>query len=295
LNTQITKIAFRTWPQFFHRAVGNSKELPPVPQLVYLEIETLVTQILERHHFYRPGTLLNRLLFDPACVPLIQKYFDGLPGAFSEEQQWGSYLFWGLDDKQHRVRLRRHGDVIRSFGGTISCDMTPEALSEALRTKKIYPGMFLCYLVVSLYYGMKCLGGFCQVNDLTMTKQAWMDFLRELGEQDEAAAVIPVQTKELGGDGLVMVHLHTKKDDLVPATGFDMMLDESDTSFSHFLDLSKKVTLEEMMNPMLPEIYTVVYPLHERDAQLSTLAPEAIYKATGLQDKLLNEFPSTTS
>ena len=292
-NAQLTKVTYNTWPQFFSPAVGTNAIVPAMPKLVYLEIETLVNALLERYPLHNPASLLYRVLFDPVCVPLIQKYFNNLPGAFSEESEWGSYFFWGLDDKQHRVRLKREGNRICSFGGTISCDLTPEAISEALRTKKIYPGMFLCYLVVSLYYGMKCLGGFCQVNDLTLAKQAWMQFLEDLGEHEEAAAVIPVQTKELGGDGLVLVHLHTRKDELVPATGFDMLLDESDTTFPQFLELSKKVTLEEMMNPMLPEIYTVLYPSHERDPNLLSATPEKIYKATGLQEKLLSELPSS--
>lgn len=97
----------------------------------------------------------------------------------------------------------------------------------------------------------------------------------------------PVQTKELGGDGLVLAYLKTATGNTVPANGFDMILDEGDTSFEHFVALSKRVTLQEMMAPMLPEIYTVLYPERQRDRELLSITPEQIFNALGLKDKLL--------
>ena len=95
--------------------------------------------------------------------------------------------------------------------------------------------------MVSLYYGMKCLGGFCQVHDLTIMKVAWASLLREIGENGEADALEPVQTKELGGDGLVLSYMKTLTNELVPATGIDMLIEPNgDQSYEHYLALSKK-------------------------------------------------------
>ncbi len=150
--------------------------------------------------------------------------------------------------------------------------------------------MLLSYLTVSLYYGIKCLGGFCQVHDLTVGKEAWRTFLLEIGETAEAEAVVPVQTKELGGDGLVLSYIRTASKSLVPAMGFDMLLDDGDTSFDRYVRLSKKFTLKEMMDPMLPEMYTVLYPEPERDPALMQTTPEDIMKATKLKDHLETEY-----
>lgn len=294
LNAQITKLNYAVWPQFFHQADGElSKD---VPDLVYYEIETLVTEMLLRIHLQQSESLLYKILFNADYRPLLLKYFNNLPGAFSLEKEWGTYLFWGLDDKQHRVRLKLEGNKITSFGGTIQSELTPDALAEALRAKKIYPSMMLCYLMVSLYYGMKCLGGFCQVHDLTVMKDAWMKLLRDAGKPEEADAIAPIQTKELGGDGMVLSYMETPNQEVVPATGFDMILNKTiDTTTQHYLELSKKVTLGEIMNPMLPEIYTVLYPIDERVPELATMPPETIFRETGLRDILVAHTTSTPS
>lgn len=291
LNTQFTKINYAMWPQFFHTREGVvSKRMP---QLIYYEIETLVTEMLLRIHLKQPESLMYKILFDADYRPLLLKYFNNLPGAFSLEKEWGTYLFWGVDDKQHRVRLKLEENKITSFGGTIQSELTPDALADALRSKKIYPSMMLCYLMVSLYYGMKCLGGFCQVHDLTLMKEAWAKLLRDAGKEEEADATTPIQTKELGGDGMVLSYMYTPDKEAVPATGFDMLLDtDTDTTVGHFLDLSKKVTLAEIMNPMLPEMYTVLYPIDQRDAALLTTPPETIFRETRLQDILLEHTSS---
>ncbi len=290
LCSQITRINAQYWPKLFHGPLHGPPTGRKAPNLVYLDIETLVTQTLLRHHLKDTGSLLHRFMFDAALWPIILKYFDSIPGAFSREKDWGTFLFWALDDKVHRVRLFLEGNRLVSHNKNISIELTPQAIGEALRQKKIFPSMMLSYLTVSLYYGMKCLGGFCQVHDLTTGKEAWRKFLLEIGETSEAEAIVPVQTKELGGDGLVLAYIRTATRSLVPAMGFDMLLDEGDTSFDRYVALSKKVTLQEMMNPMLPEMYTVLYPEQDRNPALLKATPEDIMKATGLKDRLEQEY-----
>ncbi|HVW66772.1 MAG TPA: hypothetical protein VHA78_03495 [Candidatus Peribacteraceae bacterium] len=286
LNAQITKITHSIWPRFFHRAHQTSGR--PVPGLIYLDIETIVTEMLLRLHLTDASSLMYKILFDPAYRALVVEHFDGIPGAFSIEKQWGTYMFWGLDDRQHRLRLSLSADnALCTHDHSICIPLQPEAIAQALRDKKIYPSMMLCYLMVSFYYGMKCLGGFSQVHDLTLMKGAWSKVLESQGLKDEVEALVPVQTRELGGDGMALSYLPTPHHDMVPATGFDMMLEEEDTSLEHFLMLSRKVTLQEIMNPMLPDIYKVLYPNDERDQTLATVHPEWIFKETGLSEKLL--------
>ena len=279
-NQQFTKINFKMWPALF-------KNSPNLPNLIYLDIESLVRRLLLRHHL-RNDSLIHRMMFDQNCRALFLKHFNNLHGAFSVENKSGSVLFWGIDPNGHRVRLMLNENTLQSEDGNMKFELTPAAIEEALRSRKIYAGMALCYLVVSLYYGMKCLGGFCQVHDLTVIKDAWSQLLKELGEHAEAEALVPVQTKELGGDGLVLAYTKTRDGDIVPATGIDMILEETcDTSYEHFLALSKTVTLEEMMQPMLPEMYTVLYSAEERDNMLACLLPDQIGKSIGLQQKLV--------
>lgn len=289
LNTQITKVNFRLWPQLFHSPSGQ----PPgrsMLDLLYLEIETLVTELLLRRHLTE-NTLVHRFLFHPDFQRLALRHFDGIAGAFCRQNGSGTYMFWAIDSNMHRVRLELEGGrLISRTQPELSVDFTPEGVAQALREKRIYPSMLLCYVMVSLYYGMKCLGGFCQVHDLTVTKEAWGNMLRELGETKEAKALTPIQTKELGGDGMVLAYSRSaSKEEMFPATGIDMYLSENDTSVEKYLNRSKVVTMQEMMNPMLPEMYTVLYADSERDRELLRITPEQILRETGLQEKLLAE------
>lgn len=282
--TQLSKVSYKIWPQFFYPFQQG------VPDLIYLEIETLVTEVLIRYHFNNPDSPIYQMLFNSEYAPLVLKHFNGIPGAFhfTEEKKWGTYLFWALDEKNHRVHMHldEDGNNIASDYRTCVFPMTPEGLTEGLRSKKMFPAMFLCYLVVSLYYGMKCLGGFSQVNDLTYTKDAWSNFLREIGRADEADAIAPIQTKELGGDGMVLAYLKTDSGDLVPATGIDLLLEDADMPFSRYVDLAKAIRFKEIMAPMVPEIYKVLFTSEERKPEYLVHTPEQIMEFTGLQDKI---------
>ncbi|MBI3619031.1 hypothetical protein HY213_03295 [Candidatus Peregrinibacteria bacterium] len=287
LCSQITMINHALWPKLFHATWHRPAQT--IPDLLYLEIETLVKELLLQKHLDDPTSLLHRFLFDPACTPLVHEHFNNLPGAFSLEKEWGTYLFWALDDENHRVRLKLENGVLRSFGGTIAVPCTPEGVGNALQRGRIFPSMLTCYLAVALYYGFKCLGGFCQVHDLTLVKQSWARMLRAMGENEEADAIMPIQTKELGGDGMVLTYFKTVKNEIVPATGVDMILEDADTSFERYVDLSRRIMLTEAMQSMLPEMYTVLYPSEERDQTLASVKPERILAGTGLRSKILAE------
>lgn len=294
LNTQVSIINYHLWPRFFHPPVNSADadRGAPAPDLIYLEIETLVTRLLLKRHLQDPSSLLYRALFEEQFIRLGSQYFNNIPGAFSKEKGWGTYFFWAMDEKLHRVRLMlsENGQELRSQDNSIVIPWTPAAITEALVQKRIHPSMLLSYLTVSLYYGMKCLGGFCQVNDLTVTKEAWARILQEVGEAEEAQAVVPVQTKELGGDGMVLPYFPTSEGSFVPATGIDMILYEGDTRFEKYIARSRHVTLSEMMNPMLVAMYQVLYTAAERDPELMCVTPEQILRATGLQQKLTEGF-----
>ncbi len=291
LNAQITIINHRLWPKLFH-APAAQPTAPDmrVPDLLYLEIETLVDHLFRSRHLNDKSSLMYRMLFDPEFMKHIPELFNGVPGAFSLEKGWGTYFFWAMDERKHRVRLMLRNGKLESEDAVYSFDWNADSIKAALAERKIFPSMLPCYLMVSLYYGMKCLGGFCQVNDLTVTKEAWATLMRRVGEEKEAEAVHPVQTKELGGDGMVLPYYPTPNGDFVPATGIDMVLHEGSTQFEKYAARSEQVTLSEMMNPMLPEIYSVLYAAPERDPRLLTVTPEQIARATGLTEKLVQGF-----
>ncbi|MFA6529060.1 MAG: hypothetical protein WCT46_06000 [Candidatus Gracilibacteria bacterium] len=290
LQSQITKINYLLWPQLFHKAKNGKTELDKkIPDLIYLEIETLVTELLINHHLKDPKSLIYKLFFDKRYQELIAKDFNNLPGAFSLEEEWGTYMFWGICENHHRVRLELKNGKLSSKKDIYQHEFTPEGVEKSLREKQIFPSMILCYLIISLYYGMKCLGGFCQVHDLTLAKKAWIKILEKLGQTEEAKGVEPIQTKELGGDGMVLSYLKTHTGEYSSATGIDMILATCDTSYENYANLAKKVSMMEIMNAILPEMYTVLYRSDERHPSLTQISHNEILKETGLAEKLANE------
>jgi hypothetical protein len=290
LATQITMINHRLWPHLFHPTHNHTQK--PAPELVYLDIESLVTKLMLDRHL-DPASVFHSVLFNPELRGRALQTFNNLPGAYSLEHDWGTFFFWGRDEKGHRVRLLLGEDSLVAPNAKLEIALTPESIRQALLERRIFPSMLLCYLMVALHYGMKCLGGFSQVHDLTMIKDAWADFLTQYGRGDEAAALDPVQTKELSGDGMVLAYITTQQGDLTPATGVDMALMESDTSLEHYAELSRRVTLAQMMEPMLPEIYSVLYTGAERDVRLAQIPAEKIVAATNLYETLEHEQPHT--
>ncbi|MFA7286405.1 MAG: hypothetical protein WC052_01940 [Patescibacteria group bacterium] len=276
-STQITKINFALWPKLF-----GSQPL----DLIYIDIESIVATLLQEVHLINADSLLYRMLFDDRVREEATNCFDGIPGAFSQAKGTGTCFFWGIDEKHRRVSLQIANGSLTLPNGLPIVPWNPEAIRTALKAKKIFPSMLTCYIMVSLYYGMKCLGGFCQVHDLTLTKRAWQSLLTFMAEHEEAAAVAVVQTKELGGDGLVLAYLENDDASLTPATGIDLAIDENAAPHEHYAAIARSVTVDELMGSLLPEMYTVLYAAHEREADLTELSPTKILQARKVEQKI---------
>lgn len=275
---QSTRINYKLWPALF------PAEKKKIPDLIYLDIETLITRVLLQVHLKDPKSLIYKLLFEPKYQEAVLKHFEGIPGGFSVEKDWGTFMFWGLDEKNHRSRLKLKDGRLSSANEQWDFEYSPEGIRKALEGESIFPSMLLCYMIVAFYYGFKCLGGFSQVSDLTHTKEAWMNMMREMGEMEEVEAVAPVQTKELN-DGLTLAYLHTTQGNFIPANALDLIL-KGDVSFEQFVHLAQAVSFKEMMNPMVLEIYKVLYTEEQRNPEYLALNAEKLMELSGLKAKL---------
>ncbi len=278
-SDQITKTNFTLWQKFF----APSHVEPP--NLIYLEQEGLVVQLILKYHLDQ-DTVINHMFFDPDYDILTNKYFDNVFGAFSLQDKWGTYFFWGVSkDKNYRVPLWKQGDKLVSDDGSFTLELTPKNIRKALEEKQILPSMQLIFTVLCFYYGLKCLGGFNQVNYLTFMKNSYIKMQVDRGNYRSIEVCARAQTKELGGD-MAIAYLGGPNGQLVLATGLDLILYGEERTWSDLVDESKQITLSEALGPMMPELYTIVYPEHQRDPALLGVTTEEISRLIKLDKKI---------
>lgn len=255
-----------------------------LPDVLYIEIESLVSDILLRHHL-EADTIINHLLFDPACEAYIMEYFDGIMGAFTTARNEGTYFFWGLPPgSKYRVQLWKRGNQLVSNDGQYHIELTPAAIADALRQQTLMPNMLLCFLVLSLYYGLKCLGGFNQINYLTKMKNAYIKMSVDRGNYRSIEVCARAQTKEMN-DGLTLAFMGLPDGKRMLASSLDLIL-YGQSNWDAIMAEAKTMTFHEAIQPLLPDLYTVVYGEAERDPALTAFTDEQIISLIQLDKKI---------
>jgi hypothetical protein len=189
------------------------------------------------------------------------------------------------EGKKYREQLWKEGNFLVTEDKKYRVELTPEALKKAIEAREIIPSTMLNYITLSFYYGLKCLGGFSQVNYLTFMKNAYIKMQADRGNYRSIEVCARAQTKELVGD-VNAAFLRTPRGELLPATGIDLILYGHKDSWSSFIKQSKTITVEEALNPMMPELYKIIYSEGERDSELLALTAEDITRHTQLREKI---------
>ncbi len=288
-SDQITTTNYQLWEKFFPAQLEH-------PGLIYLELERMVSRLFVDHHLYK-DTVLHQLFFTEKGAELLMKYFDGIIGAFSSADKSGTYLFWAVPKgERYRVRLIKKDGLLVSEDNSYSVPLTPEGIAKALTAQEIVPGMMLDFIILACYYGLKCLGGFSQVNYLTEFKYAYLKVMGELGIEDELEMVEVLQTKELGED-MTIAYVGGAKGRTALATGLDLALHLAPDTFEILKQEARQITLDQALDPMYPAFYKVVYPDWERKEQLLSVSPHDITHNTGIEEKIMPcvKLPETNS
>jgi hypothetical protein len=196
----------RVWQRLFF---GEAR-----PRLVYLEMEQLVTRVLEKD-VWDPASLACLVLFQPAVRERLVEALDGERGCWERgrlaqrmldadrasgdpggRDGCGTQFFWGVDDRGRRVPLWL--DEARE--PAVLCGITdarerwdvpcvPSAIAEALRQRRLLPSLFTCFAVTALARGITCLGGYYQAAYLPAMQAALVAALESSGRFEAADLV----------------------------------------------------------------------------------------------------------
>lgn len=276
---QLTITNYSFWKDMFSSFKGH------VPNYVMLSQEKIVLQLLLHYHLYH-DTIIHRFLFSPRFYPLIEKYFDGITGAFTQEQGYGTFLFWGVSKKDNqRFQLFRDGNQLVSKDRTYSVPLTPDAIGKAIEAKELIPSLLLTFILLSFYYGLLLGGGASQPTYLTDMKKAYIAMLQELGETEAIE-----DCRETPTDDFVFFRPHLAflqaSGESIDATGLDMYLYANPSAWKSIIESTKSISLTDFITLILPVLYKQFCPDDEKEDDLMQITRMDMQKYLGLDTKL---------
>ncbi len=247
---QCTVLNGRLWKRVFR----TSSE---VPELVYLEHEKIIAELLQRDLMNHDSLVWN-MLFTPELCHQVLVELDGIPGCWQrailahrlqlssqkipvntlemplkkELEVSGTMFFWGIDHRGRRVPLsleetqNYQTKVLRGVndhGKIFEVPFTEKALIHGLRTHKLIPSGFMCFLPLAFARGIICVGGYFQCEYLPAMQRGLVKVLRNIPGFQQIADLlekVPTDTYLFG-----MLGVMTMIDDtyLVPAGPIEMI------------------------------------------------------------------------
>jgi len=205
----------KIWPKLFAEDIR-----PRLPKLVYLEMEQVVSELLQRD-LRNPESLFYHVLFNEDLRNRVMDNLFGVYGCWDTEllshclnpdlkgrtrdellAQRGTCFFWAVDLKGRHTRLMLTQESGQTYlkgidhnGMMHRVPLTPEGICHGLNAKGLLPSLYTSFLVVALARGIKCFGGFWQADYLPCMQQKTVDALAECGYEKWARKVISVPTE----------------------------------------------------------------------------------------------------
>lgn len=276
---QMTKSNFKLWQKLFEKSEVK------LPNLISLGLEDMVVRLLIKYHFYK-DTILNHMIFDPEYEPFMDKYFEDIHGSFSRKESSGTYLFWAIPKgSRYNLQLWREGNFLVSKDGSYRIELKPEIIQKALEEKELIPNLLLDFATISFYYGVKCLGGFDQVNYLTCMKNSYINMNVDLENYRSIEVCARAQTKEICV-GLSFAFMEFGDHEVGLASGPDLYLYGDKMSWSRLLETVKELTLEDAISPLMPEMYKISFDEKEWNPELIAVTDKDISGLLGIHDKI---------
>lgn len=276
---QMTKTNFTLWQKLF-----EASEIK-LPNLISLGLEDIVVRLLIKYHLHQ-DTILNHMLFDPDYEPYINQYFEGIHGAYSTKESTGTYLFWALPKgSRYNLQLWRKGNYLVSKDESYKIELKPELIQKALESKELIPSLLLDFATVSFYYGVKCLGGFDQVNYLTDMKNSYIKMNVDLENYRSIEVCARAQTKEICV-GLSFAFMEYGNHEVALASGPDLYLYGEKDSWSRLMETVKDLTLDDAISPLMPEMYKASFDQKEWNPDIISVSEKGINELLGLHDKI---------
>lgn len=231
--------------------------------VIYLEIESMVSELLSRYHLNQ-NTFIHRLLFDRHYRSLYITHFKGVSGAHADIPH-GTHLFWYIDhQRKRRVSLFEYTGqdgiaVLRSRDGTIAIFLTPSEIGKHIADHTIFPCLALCYSMISFYYGIILGGGFSQIQYLQEMRDAYMRVI-DATHDIEGDICTSLDTDIFTGE-FVFTGI-TDGNATVAASLLDVYLWGNQTTNAAHSALFQTLTVGKSLDMMMPQLAHIISNTH---------------------------------
>ena len=206
-------------------------EKKDLPELVYLEFETIAALLLKRD-LNNPDSLAFRIFFDPDLRNAVIKHLNEKKGCWdlgkiarlvygtvSADHPAhlgignGSVFFWGLDVLGRRYPLTIEDTKgatpyligVDGFGEGHKIPFEPLSVLAALDAKLLFPNLFTMFAVVSLARAVTCIGGYFQSDYLPAIQNGLIEALNSTGGYSNYAEAVAGVTTDLYLSGMMFL------------------------------------------------------------------------------------------
>lgn len=254
IGDQITKINFHLWPLLFEKNIRND-----VSNLISLEYDDLISDFLVHIFLNDRQSFIYQLLFNSEIRNKALQFFEGQINAWDEKRKTGTHFFWGLVDHEP-VRMLIKDGILTSEDQTLSIVWNEENIIEALKTRKIFGGMFLKYATNILYAGIKPFAGYGSANSIASEQNSLIEFLAPFFPEE-----IPnIASLKVANLTSVPVLLHRNKQNKIEGYyAFDVML-HGGLPKQYFENINK-VPIKYFMAPNLLTMYEYAHNLYGKN------------------------------
>jgi len=302
-SEQLNVINSKLWQLLFQNCTDGYR----LSDTVNLEIEPIAVELIEQD-LNNYSSLLYKILFDTELRENLLNKLSGKYGCWdvrklnelnyslseldhilSEPEKklkykedrarlkggCGTVFFWGIDSKGRRVPL-----ILASENGTLfltgitdskdkfTIKYDSDSIINALKRKKLLPGLFTVFLEIAFVRNLACCGGFMQVDYLTVMRDMLSEALLETGHNRWGKIIKKIKTDYLC-TGFEFIFNKADDGNYFPSGTFEIL--EKNGFDDIAIEKIKKVTVREANLFGMNYIYNAVFRYNEQKEHLKNL------------------------
>ncbi len=254
---QASRINYKLWPLLFEPALRDK-----LPRLITLNQDKVVKDLLI-HLIKKKDNFIYEVIFNPQLRERCYQVFLNSTGAWFENQNKGSFLFWKINEKNEGVNLVLKDGRLVSVKEKYPYQLELEegAVIEALEKDEIYAGMVLLFGALVFYAGVVPLAGYGSVNYLNVMKDKWLKLLRDQ-YPEEYHSIKQMNINKLIG-GPVLAYYRDKENKLQQAYALDIIMKGG--LKREYLEKVLSMPFNELLKPALIDVYNSYIPAEVRE------------------------------